>query len=642
VIGAISAEARAPAEAADETPARAGRQALRSAEQVLALQRAAGNRAVTRILRAAAGPVAEVAYPGAPSKDGKSAPGTEVSTELSDSPDAATPAERVFKWLQAHAKEIGEQEAHFGVDRRAIAGAIAWEALENPRAAVSHGSGRFVGAGKAHVKQFKWVPAALYTGENVPEEVEQAGLLPPRSLAGREWALYTDSIPYIAGGMRLASDIARKYGKEISSDPAMLTWFWQTKDATTFIDYFSKKKPGTAFNPTAEKMPKWVVENLPWLEAAVGAPALKPLAPGEQPAKVGTMETGSWKGTFSIDARLPATREFLVTGGKVNLAITVDTDIVAAFGYSAYVVLHRRAAGSDSEVGEAKRVEIGKLSNVAWSDLPDGLYFFEVFSDNGVHVEGELDVDVPDRAAAPAAAGASPGAVQRVPVRRLARDPQTAVAAPGVADAGTSTVAAAGAAPRDEGALRANAARVLVQQLNEKAAKYGHDLDPDAKGGPQRAEGWWWNETEFDCSKFVLWVMAGRHVGDAVPGPEESKTKAIQAIRAEPFGPVAEASAVASMVDIVGRLAKAGKATPIDKTRVPKVGDLVFWTGHVGIVVELLPAPGGDTWIVYANMGVKKAGLIGVNDKGQHWLKLSEIAGNTKLASGDFLGYWTP
>jgi hypothetical protein len=174
--------------------------------------------------------VAGSVSPGAPTKDRTAAPGTTVSTELSDAPEAATPAERVFKWLHSHAQEIAAQEAQFSVDRRAIAGAIAWEAPENPRPWPYHAGGRFVGAGKPHIKE-AYAPSVFQTGDNVPEQVEQAGLLPRKSLLERELALYKNSIPYIGAGMRLASDIARTYGHEISSDPGMLTWFWQSKHA---------------------------------------------------------------------------------------------------------------------------------------------------------------------------------------------------------------------------------------------------------------------------------------------------------------------------------------------------------------------------------------------------------------------------
>jgi hypothetical protein len=83
-------------------------------------------------------------------------------------------------------------------------------------------------------------------------------------------------------------------------------------------------------------------------------------------------------------------------------------------------------------------------------------------------------------------------------------------------------------------------------------------------------------------------------------------------VHAEPFGLVAEASAVSAMVKIIRLLAKEGKAEPIDKARTPRVRDLIFWTGHAAIVIELKPVPDEDTWLVWAHMGGSGAQLIGV------------------------------
>jgi hypothetical protein len=194
-------------------------------------------------------------------------------------------------------------------------------------------------------------------------------------------------------------------------------------------------------DPTAEAMPKWVVDNLAWLEAAVGTSKLKPLAPGQALPKVGTMEYGSWKGSYSIEARLPETRQFLVNGGKVNVKIGVYSEHRMATGYAAYVVLHRRVAGSGVPVGEARRIDIGHESNVSWSDLKDGIYFLEIFSLNGIRVEGDLEVDVPPRGTAADAGSGASSPVQR---RVLQREPQTA--APDVGTAGQDVGTAA--APR--------------------------------------------------------------------------------------------------------------------------------------------------------------------------------------------------
>src|ERR1700741_1282372 len=66
-----------------------------------------------------------------------------VPTTLCLNPDEM----QVLAWLRAFKPNIVDAERTFGVDRRAIAGAIAWEMLKNPR-----GRGlRAVGAGKVHL-----------------------------------------------------------------------------------------------------------------------------------------------------------------------------------------------------------------------------------------------------------------------------------------------------------------------------------------------------------------------------------------------------------------------------------------------------------------------------------------------------------
>ena len=584
-------------------------------------------------------------YPGAPTLEGEELPDRGVSTELSDSPEAGSSAERVFKWLQARAVEIGWLESLFGVDRRAIAGAIAWEALCNPRWFFPTGIfGRFVGAGKPHVRELmKAPPAVIYSGETVPDEVEEAGLLPRRSVPEREIALARDSIPYIAAGMRLAVDIARAYGVDISRDPAMLTWFWVSSNASKFIAHLSSKKDRT-FDPTQEEMPRWVMENLSWLEAAVGKSQLRPIGPRstggvEPPPKLGTMETASWSGSYQLSGRLPETREFLVNAGEVVLTISADTEFVQAIGYPIYVVLHRRQGGADPAIGGAKRFNIGSEVTFSWSGLTDGLYFFEVFSNNGVPVEGEMTITLGKRPplgeAVPAPA---PAILQRAP---LQADAGT-VADAGMPDAGVASPpvkAATATAVTDEGLLRANAARELVANLVLKQAVYGHEK---ASTGFRKA-GWWWEETEFDCSKFVLWVLAGRKVGDPQLAAGEPPEKAIRQVTAAPFGRVADASAVKAMISIVEALVGEGKASPIDKDRPPRVGDLMFWGGHVAIVVDVQPVGDtGDSWVVYANMGLSGAGLVGIDAKGNRWLKASQVPERKELADGVFKGYWTP
>lgn len=623
---------------------------------------------------------ATVQHPGTPTVDGKPEPDLGVSSELSDSPAGSDSATRVFGWLKNHADKIAGLESQFGVDRRAIAGAVAWEALRNPRSRIVGATGRYVGAGKPHVKSTRALPAFVYTGENVPEEVERAGLLPKQTVGDRERLLEKDSLPYIAAGMRLGAHITRRYGKDISADPAMLTWFWVSKDALKLIDHMSSKQDDK-FEPTAEAMPKWVMENLGWLSRAVGECGLRKPGGGVAPEKlpkVGEFGSDSWSGSYSIKARLPESRDFLVTGGQVTLTIDADTDYIAAMGYSVFVVLHRRTPGSNVEVDDAKRFGIGTSTTFSWSKLPHGLYFFEIFSFNGIPVHGNLQVNLSTSQSAAAHAGPSTGspAMQRLAttcpsaavgsgsnravlaLQRWERPSPVAEPGPYSDDMGlryprpplqrqaaappreTKSAPDAGQTPPDPAQLRAAAARALVQQLQDKKAVYGHEL-ADTSGPPGRKEGWWWEETEFDCSKFVLWVLAGRRVGDAPPDPKTSKHKAIRQVKADPFGAATEASSVSAMMGIADSLVKEGKTKPIDPARLPRVGDLMFWGGHVALVVEVTPTK-DDNWVVYADMGTHGAELIGVDSKGQHWLKVSDVAKRPELAAGTFKGYWTP
>lgn len=55
-----------------------------------------------------------------------------ISIELTDAPQASTSEGRVFLWMVKNISGIVATEQQFSIDRRAIAGAIAWEALLNP------------------------------------------------------------------------------------------------------------------------------------------------------------------------------------------------------------------------------------------------------------------------------------------------------------------------------------------------------------------------------------------------------------------------------------------------------------------------------------------------------------------------------
>ena len=99
-----------------------------------------------------------------------------ISIELADAPEASTSESRVFFWLVKNIGGILATEKAYSIDRRAIAGAIAWEALRNPKDSLelelrtATGTARFSGPGKVHYKESlfpttSYHPARHYGGD---------------------------------------------------------------------------------------------------------------------------------------------------------------------------------------------------------------------------------------------------------------------------------------------------------------------------------------------------------------------------------------------------------------------------------------------------------------------------------------------
>ncbi len=200
----------------------------------------------------------------------------EVSFELKDAPfmcvstslSVISLAEmRVLGWLREHRAEIVAAERRFRVDRRAIAGAIAWEALEN----VKPWSLRAVGPAKPHLWDF-----SLHPSNTLVKQVEDAGVLPKQSDAERRRLLQTPggAITYIAGAMKAAADLTEAAGLgSIRCRPEILTNFWQGSDLVKWRVHIAAKKLGKGFEP-GNSMALWVASHLWYLEDAVGKPAL--------------------------------------------------------------------------------------------------------------------------------------------------------------------------------------------------------------------------------------------------------------------------------------------------------------------------------------------------------------------------------
>jgi hypothetical protein len=213
-----------------------------------------------------------------------------LSVELADAPPGNNSRERVSKWLQQHYFEIADAEQKYSVDRRAIAGAIAWEALENKWRTTMFGIARFVGPGKVHFKEYY----LLKEGNPVARQVEMMrGYLGGGILSMQERRKKLEepktSITYIAAIMKAYADQASDAGRNIS-DPAILaTFFNGVKDRETgkqvelsifgeeerlkmvAFEYI-ERRGGPNANLQPGPMGVWINNNMAFLEAAVGRP----------------------------------------------------------------------------------------------------------------------------------------------------------------------------------------------------------------------------------------------------------------------------------------------------------------------------------------------------------------------------------
>jgi hypothetical protein len=169
------------------------------------------------------------------------------------------PEAQVLSWLQRHRELIVSAARRFRVDRRAIAGAIAWEALENARTV----SLRAVGPAKVHVNA------------DVVSEVEKAGYLPVRTSDERRQLLKTaaGAIEYAAAIMSAKSAIAEALLGDITMRrrPDLLANEYVARSLTEWTGHLANKRDTVL--RAEEDMAVWTTRNLPYLERGVGRPA---------------------------------------------------------------------------------------------------------------------------------------------------------------------------------------------------------------------------------------------------------------------------------------------------------------------------------------------------------------------------------
>lgn len=196
-----------------------------------------------------------------------------ISFELANAPCAPTAKERVTLWLKQNKDRIVDAEKRFRVDRRAIAGAIAWEALVNVKSSIT--APRAAGPGKVHFREYYYV----LEGNPIAKQVENGNYspsIPKKTMSERKALLETPSgaITYIAAIMNAYATEAAKAKYNIRNDAPILTTYFNGveygKDFKTFREFLVKKYPGKLVpNPD---MGTWVKNNINYLQNAVGSP----------------------------------------------------------------------------------------------------------------------------------------------------------------------------------------------------------------------------------------------------------------------------------------------------------------------------------------------------------------------------------
>jgi hypothetical protein len=220
-----------------------------------------------------------------------------VSWELRDAcqlPDAPgtnpsmnVPQRKVGAWLADHLNLIVNAEAYWQVDRRAIAAAIAWEAIENVQRPFRSWTGRSRGPGKVHVGT--WYSQALGEFLTTIEQTEEAGYLKGVGITKdnlkARLATPEGAINCIAAVMRSDADVVTRIGGYPESQtywnaPNLAAWY-HGKQLYELVGIYSKKhyngKPDDRLDPGAIPMGVWLKDqkHSDYLSAFVGSPNTK-------------------------------------------------------------------------------------------------------------------------------------------------------------------------------------------------------------------------------------------------------------------------------------------------------------------------------------------------------------------------------
>jgi hypothetical protein len=212
--------------------------------------------------------------------------GKGLSFELQDAPTMSIPIPlgnvtedeaRAATWIYRHRDEIIAAELEYKVDRRAIAGAIMWEALENAFLA----GVRAQGPGKVHAYTLNIGGVGYGEDDVIAKKVEDLGYLPKQAnVADRLKILKTPvgAIEYIAAIMCAYADISASRNYNIRCDPVVLTHCFQgtgnkysTAGDFENWDKLLETKAGAPLDPRND-MAIWVRSHLGLLQDLVGSP----------------------------------------------------------------------------------------------------------------------------------------------------------------------------------------------------------------------------------------------------------------------------------------------------------------------------------------------------------------------------------
>jgi hypothetical protein len=188
------------------------------------------------------------------------APGS-VSYELADAPPGPTPEARVALWLRAHRADLSASEHRFGVDRRAIAAAIAYEAIDDPRSSSLGLAARFSGPGKVHYREYR-----LSEGNPAAKEVEDLGYLPKLDAFARRDALSHASIAIAYIGAIMAAFVRESaQPARVSCNIPLLTTLYTSWKPSDFagrpLDALENNEAG-----------RWAARHVPYLTSSAGSP----------------------------------------------------------------------------------------------------------------------------------------------------------------------------------------------------------------------------------------------------------------------------------------------------------------------------------------------------------------------------------